>query len=111
MLLSSGAGLGLEPMGEVGGTAVHGPDADGVGDGVSGALVEGLATAHLLEEGGIGGLGQSLGDLLEVEDVLAKDLGGVDGLAIGLLGVLDAAGGTVDVVLEGFDAGLVRHVC
>lgn len=110
MLLGSGAGLGLEPVGEVGGAAVHGPDADGVGDGIGGALVHGLATAHLLEEGSIGGLGEGLGDLLKVEDVLTKELRGVDGLAIGLAGVLDGAGNTVDVVLDGIDASLVSHV-
>lgn len=109
MLLSSGAGLGLEPVGEVGGTTVHGPNADSVGDGIGGALVEGLATAHLLEEGGIGRLGEGLGNLLEVEDVLTKELGGVDGLAIGLAGVLDGAGDTVDVVLDRNDASLVSH--
>jgi len=109
VLLSGGAGLGLEPVSEVGGTAIHCPDADGVGDGIGGGLVEGLATAHLLEERGIGGLGEGLCDLLEIEDVLTKELGSVDGLAIGLARICDGAGGTVDVVLEGLDAGLVCH--
>ena len=109
MLLSGGIGLGLEPMSEMGGTTVHGPDPDSVSNGIGRSTVQGLTTTHLLQEGGIGGLGEGLGDLLEMEDVLTKDLRGVDGLAIGLLGVLDAAGGSVDVVLEGLDTCLVSH--
>jgi len=108
VLLGSRASLGLEPMRKVGGATIHGPDTNGMGDGISSSLVKGLATTHLLQERGIGRLGQGLGDLVEREDVLTEELGGVDRLAI-LLGVGDCAGGAVDVVREGSDASVVSH--
>lgn len=108
MLLGGGIGLGLEPMGEMGSTTVHGPDPDSVSDGIGGGTVQGLTTTHLLQEGGIGGLGEGLGDLLKVKDVLAKELGGVDGGTIRALRVGDLAGRAVDVVPERLDSGSVE---
>jgi len=112
VLLGSGTSLGLEPVSEMSRTTIHGPDTDRMGNSIGSATVKGLATTHLLEEGGISGLGEGLGDLLEVEDVLAKELGCVDGGSVGVLGVGDLAGGAVDVVPEGLDTGCVDgHFC
>lgn len=108
MLFGSGTSLGLEPMREMGRTTIHGPDTDRMGNSIGSGTVKGLATTHLLEERGIGGLGEGLGDLLEVEDVLAKELGCVDGGSVGMLGVGDLAGGAVDVVAEGLNTGCVQ---
>jgi len=108
VLLSGGIGLGLEPMSEMGGTTVHGPDPDSVSNGIGRSTVQGLTTTHLLQEGGIGGLGEGLGDLLEMEDILAKELGGVDGGTVRALRVGDLAGRAVDVVPERLDSGSVE---
>ena len=99
----------LEPMREMSRTFVHSPDTNRMSDRIGCRLVQSLTTSHLLEERGIGRLGQGLGDLLEMENVLTKEFRGIDGLAIGLARICDGAGGTVDVVLEGLDAGLVCH--
>ena len=113
MFLRRGVGEGLEPVGKVRCTSVHGPDTDGVGQGIGGCLVQRPLAALLLHKGSVHGLWELCGQLLQAEDVCAVDFRAVR-IAVSFLWPFDGTSQSVHVLLQCIDSGgaaAFNHLC
>ena len=75
MLFGGDAGHRLEPVGEMGASALDGPVLHGVGHGVGDVDVELLAVLDRVPEGPVGLLGQALPHRAVIEHHAAEDVG------------------------------------